>query len=490
MRSIHFIGIKGVGMTPLAIIAKEAGFIVTGCDVAEDFITDVPLKETGIVVSSGFHSKHLENIDLVITTGAHGGLSNPEVKAAKEKGLAVMLQGEAVGKFMDGALFTRQFKGISVAGCHGKTTTTAMIATIFAEAGVDPSYVIGTSDVSPLGLPGHYGKGEYFIAEADEYANEPVYDRTPKFLFQKPEIAVITNIEHDHPDLYPTIDSVRDAYLKFTKQIEGRGLLIANGDDTQTKLVLQGYKGKVKTFGFGLENDYVIQQGETIDGRTEFILNKTDKYALSIPGKHNIMNAAVAAIVAQQAGISYEKIKQGLVKFTGTKRRLEFIGKLPTGALLYDDYAHHPTEIQTTLNGLKQLYSTKKLVCIFQPHTYSRTKLLLEEFSDSFYASDIVILTNIFPSAREPLDTSISSEHIVEKIIQNTSEEKFNQNTVLYLAKLPDVIKYIKEQGWGEDTVIVTMGAGDVYKIGLRLYDPDRNREKQSRRDKSEYRIF
>src|SRR5438309_5801586 len=179
IKSIHFVGIKGVGMTPLAIIAKEAGFNVSGCDIGDIFITDEPLRHAGIVVQIGFSVDHLHNQDLLITTGAHSGYDNPEVKAAKEKDIPIVTQGEAVGIFMDGELFGKSFQGISIAGCHGKTTTTAMIATVFSHAGLQPSYVIGSSNIVPLGLPGHFDQGKYFIAEADEYATEPKYDHTP-----------------------------------------------------------------------------------------------------------------------------------------------------------------------------------------------------------------------------------------------------------------------------------------------------------------------
>ena len=173
MKSIHFIGIKGVGMAPLAIMAKEAEFIVTGCDIADIFITDEALSQAGIKTQTGFSSEHLDTIDLVITTGAHGGFDNPEVIAAKERYIPVITQGEAVGVFMEGKIFQKQFFGISVAGCHDKTTTTAIIATIFAQSAHDPSYIIGTSNIVPLGAPGHFGTSKYFIAEADEYATEP-----------------------------------------------------------------------------------------------------------------------------------------------------------------------------------------------------------------------------------------------------------------------------------------------------------------------------
>src|SRR3989344_1470900 len=199
---IHFVGIKGVGMTALAIIAKEAGVYVSGSDVGEQFITDITLEQAGIRPIVGFNEINVNEADLVVTTGAHGGYDNPEVRSAKEKGIRVVSMAEAVGMVMDGRLFEKKFKGISVAGTHGKTTTSAIIATILKKSDLDPAYFIGTSFIPSLGSSGHLGKGEYFVVEADEYATEPVHDRRPKFFWQKPFIAVFTNIELDHPDIY------------------------------------------------------------------------------------------------------------------------------------------------------------------------------------------------------------------------------------------------------------------------------------------------
>lgn len=263
VKNIHFIGIKGVGMAPLAIIAKEAGFAVSGCDLGEEFITDVPLKKAGIEPLVGFSENHLSACDLVITTGAHGGFENAEVIKAKNLGIPVWTQGQAVGKFMSGELFKDSFAGISVAGSHGKTTTTAMIATVLKENKLDPSFLIGTGEIPSLGSSGHFGKGKYFVAEADEYATEPKYDKTPKFLWQHPQVGVITNIEFDHPDLYSSMEQLRKAFLDFTNKIDPTGVLIACVDDLETVKVLKQYSGKVITYGFSKSADFNLQRVST-----------------------------------------------------------------------------------------------------------------------------------------------------------------------------------------------------------------------------------
>ena len=256
-KHIHFVGIKGVGMAPLAILAKEAGFTVTGCDIPEEFITDEPLQKAGIQPFQYFSKDHLNNVSLVITTGAHGGFDNEEVQEARRKNIRVMTQGEAVGYFMSGEPFHRvDIEGISVSGSHGKTTTTAMIATLLRNT--DPSYLVGTSSLAPLGLPGRYGKGRYFIAEADEYVTEPTHDSTPKFLWQHPAILVITNIEFDHPDVYNSIDEVRSAFQRFVNQLPKDGILIVSGDDRQLSKILTNYPGKKITYGFSPKNDYIL----------------------------------------------------------------------------------------------------------------------------------------------------------------------------------------------------------------------------------------
>lgn len=466
IKKIHFVGVKGVGMAPLAIIAKEAGFNVSGCDIDQEFITDVPLKKAGIVPMIGFHENHIDDSELVITTGAHGGFDNVEVIAAKQKGIPVWTQGEAVGQFMTGEIFKRTFETVSVAGCHGKTTTTAMIATILKENKLDPSFLIGTGDIPSLGSCGHFGKGNYFIVEADEYATEPKYDKKPKFLWQKPKIGIITNIEFDHPDLYPSMESIREAFLSFANNIQENGTLIACLDDPETAKVMKDYKKRVITYGFSKQADFYIDKVSIEPDRIFFWINTKDailgEFLLNVAGEHNALNALSAIISCLELGLSLENIKKGLLGFKGTKRRMEFIKTLSSGAMLYDDYAHHPTEIRKTLETLKKGYPNKKIVCIFQPHTYSRTKSLFEQFITSFGAADTVILVDIFPSARESVDNSISSRLLADRISRIHKD-------VVYIPKLDDVIKYVDQKDFGRDCILVTMGAGDVYEIDKEL---------------------
>jgi len=450
IKSIHFVGIKGVGMTPLAVIAKEAGIKVSGSDIADEFITYEPLKKAGIVSLVGFSKNHVGNPDLVITTGAHGGFNNIEVLEAKRKNIKVITQGEAVGLFMNGEIFGRKFVGISVTGTHGKTTTTAMIATILKVNGKDPSFLIGTAGAVSLGAPGHFGQGKYFVAEADEYMTEPNFDKTIKHMWQHPKITVITNIEFDHPDVYNSLDDTRKAFLAFANKLPKDGVLITCGDDPQVKKLLSDFNGRKITYGVSKDNDFVVDDA-------------LKDIELFVFGNHNRLNATAAFVVGLEVSLSKEQVKNGLLQFKGSKRRSEFVGKLQFGALLFDDYAHHPTEIKKTLKAFKEEFPDYKIICIFQPHTYSRTKSLFEQFVNSFNDADVVILTNIYASLREKKDPSVSSE-----LLFKTMENRYSN--VVFLPEIEDVVEYIDKKKYGGDTVIITMGAGDVYKISEKLH--------------------
>lgn len=459
---IYFVGIKGVGMTPLAVIAREAGCKVTGSDIAERFITDEVLEKAGIFPLVGFDKKNVQGVDLVITTGAHGGFDNEEVIAARDQNIPVMTQGEAVGVFMHGDIFGKKLVGISVAGSHGKTTTTAMIATLLKASRMDPSFLVGTGDVPSLGGSGHFGKGQYFVAEADEYATEPTHDKTPKLLWQHPRYGVVTNIDFDHSDMYDSIADVTEAFKKFVQNIQAGGALIVNGDDEEAQKVIKTAIRRVITFGKNSQNDYVITKAITSGQQTFFWLESggasLGEFRLSVIGEHNSFNATAALIAALECGIPLEEARAHLGQFTGTKRRSEYKGKTAAGALVYDDYAHHPVEIQKTLAAFRSAFPREKLIVIFQPHTYSRTKIMFEQFIHSFGQADEVVFTDIFSSQREAVDLSVSSRLLAEEAA------KFHKG-VLYASSLSDVVEYIDQKKHPETAVIITMGAGDVYKI-------------------------
>ena len=462
VKRIHFVGIKGVGLTPLAIIAKEAGIKVTGSDIGEVFITDKALAEVGIVPLVGFSQSHItDDIELVITTGAHGGYDNVEVIEAKKRGIPVITKGEAVGEFMEGSILGKTFTGISIAGSHGKTTTSSMLVTILKECGLDPSYVVGTGSIGKISLPGHSGKGEYFIAEADEYATEPKYNKKAQFLWQNPHIVLFTNIEHDHPDMYPSLEDVINVFEDLSSRLSADGVLVGCGDDQKVYSIMQKSTNKTLSYGFSPKNKYIISRFY-VSGAQTFFRVETEgldlgEFRLQVTGEHNALNALGACVVALELGLPLEKIKSAIATFTGAKRRLEYKGQLESGAFIFDDYAHHPTEIQKTLQGLRARFPREKIVCVFQPHTYSRTKTLFSEFMRAFSGSDEIIITDIYASLREQADPTVTAKHFVEELSRH-------ERNVLHLPSLTDVVEYVKKNRYKDNAVLVFMGAGDIYK--------------------------
>lgn len=461
-RKIHFVGIKGVGMTPLAIICKEAGSEVTGSDINTSFITDIPLSKAEIKAETEFSEKNIEGVDLIVYSGAHGGKENIEVQKALDLGIPVITLAVALGHLLDGELLGKKKIGIAVAGTHGKTTTTGLIATVLSHAKMDPSYFIGTSEIPSLPSPGHFGKGEYAVIEADEYANDPKLDKTAKFLTLHPQIVVITNIDYDHVDIYDSVDEVREMFAKLLQNILPGGVAIVFGDDPHVQKIISDADKKIITYGFSPKNDYFLKRVTISSNYTFFHVEGKGsilgEFALQVMGEHNALNALAALIVGLEVGLPIEEIRKSLKTFSGSKRRFEQIGVLSTGALLYDDYAHHPTEIKKTLETFKKLYPRKKLAVIFQPHTYSRTKKLFEDFLRSFNDADEIILSDIYGSSREAIDSTVSSEALAQRLT-------LLQKNVTVQKSLNDVVEYVKKRHFNEDFVVITMGAGDIYQV-------------------------
>ena len=480
-KKIYFMGIKGVGMATLAVIAKQAGFVVGGSDVAEEFITDKILKEAGIDVQIGFNEQNVDDFVsgltpsevLFIATGAHDGFDNVEASYARSKNIKIISHGEAVGYFMSGELFDRSdIEGISVAGSHGKTTIAAMIASSLVSLGIDPSYTVGTSEIFPIGAAGHYGRGKYFIAEADEYVAEAKYDQIPKFLYQHPKFMIINNIDFDHPDFYKDINDVRAAYEKFISNLTTEDLLIANGDDgnmKEFKIQSASWRTKFKiiTYGTDSQNEFIIKnfRQEGLSSRFEVLRNDTSLgyFQLSVPGYHNAKNSLAVISLLMEIGISVGDIQRVLPNFLGSKRRFEKIGVTASGVQIFDDYAHHPEEIRKTLDAFKTAFPDKKVTVVFQAHTFARTRSLMPEFASSFASVSEVIILPTFASARDPQKENLEEDrNFVEKI-------RVIQPNVKLIESASGVVEYIDKNITGTENVVLTMGAGDVYHIGEEL---------------------
>ncbi len=452
IKKIHFTGIKGVGMTALALCARDMGIQVTGSDITEHFVTDEILKRAKLNWQVGFSKSHLTNPDLLIFTAAHGGSENIEVKEAQKQGIPTMSQGEAVGLFMRGKV------GISVCGVGGKTTTAAMTATIMLQAKQNPSFAIGAASMNNKDFSGKYDKkGKYFIAEADEYYSSP-QDLTTKFLYQKPKIIIITNIEFDHPDVYKDLHATLETFSYFVNRISDDGLIVANIDNLNVKKLIQSIKVPLQTYGFNKTADWQIVNVEHKDKKIVFMVRNRGivikDIELFIPGVFNVKNATAALAVSNFCGIASAKVKQGLASFRGTKRRFELISKIGEMAL-FDDYAHHPTEIMATLEAAKSWFRGKRIIAIFQPHTYSRTKALFKEFATSFTDADKVYITPIYASAREKESLGVSSEKLVKEISKFHPDVNFIKDT----NELSKVLRHEVKK----DDIIMTLGAGDIF---------------------------
>ena len=432
VHNIYMVGIKGVGMTALALILNKMGKNVWGSDVVEEFKTDAVLKRNGITILPGFTEQNIsENIDLVITTAAHGGLSNPEVLAAQRKGISIMTHAEALGIVMN--LFKLK---ISVCGSHGKTTVSAMIAFVFEKLKIKAGYHVGAASFSGYDAGGFSGY-DYFVTEADEYLASPGINDTPRFMFQNPDIIICTNIDFDHPDVYKNLDAVEDAFVGFLQK-----LMTKNG-------TLIYYKNDVLLHK--IAHQLSLQKIHAYD------LIDAQNISLSIPGNHNQLNAAAAQTLFQILGFDEDQTKKALAEFKGSSRRFEKIYE-NFGFVLYDDYAHHPAEIVATIAAVRIRYPSRRLVVIFQPHTFSRTERLKEGFIKALAKADSAVIVDIFPSKRENVaDYTITSQSLVKEA-QNQGIKNITYYPVTSLN--PELSTLLKP-----GDIIITMGAGSIYEL-------------------------
>lgn len=457
-RNIYFTGIKGVGMTAMALYFQDMGARVSGSDVAEVFVTDEILKKRNIVWKKGFNKDNIENdTELLIATAAHGGSENEEAVYAKQKNITVKTYAESLGDISFGK------ETICVCGVGGKTTTSSMLAVLFDSADLNPSFIVGVGNIFPLGTSGRYSeKGRYFICEADDYAISPGINNDAKFSLLKPKIIIATNIEYDHPDIYRNFDETKNAFLNFFNKTPKYGRLIVNADNKNTMEVANKSKADWVSYGMDKLSDYRIKNIKYRDQKTLFdiFIKKTKKYVkdltLNVPGEFNVRNAASVFAAGDILGIEEDKMRFGLERYLGCRRRFEDIMSFK-GAKYYDDYAHHPGEIKATLKAAKAWFPDRKVNVIFQPHTYSRTFALLDEFSKCFKDADKVCIMEIYSSAREKVNNNVNSGILVDKT------SKFNKNTS-YAKDHKSVIKWIDKYVKPGD-VVITMGAGDIFHL-------------------------
>jgi len=443
---VYFLGIGGVSMSGLAMILKHNGYKVAGSDMSASKTTD-ELNEMGIRVNIGHNAKNItRDIDLVVYTAAVKE-DNPELIEAKKLGLDIMDRGSLLGDIM-----LKYDKSIAVSGTHGKTTTSSMVSEIFLNAGKDPTISLGGILPSINGTVKIGGK-KYFIAEACEY-----YD---SFLNIEPYIAVILNVEKDHLDYFKTIDRIRQSFRDFANLVPHDGFIIINEKIENLSYITEGARGRIFTFGIGETADFSAKNLKLNDtGCYSFDVcyngGVLDQITLAIPGIHNVENALAAFASAYVSEISVEEISATLRNFAGAKRRFQHKGKI-NGAEVVDDYAHHPTEISATLKAAKGL-KFNRVWCLFQPHTYSRTKAFLTEFAEALSHADNIVLAPIY-AAREKDTGEISSADIARII-----NKKFGKNAVS-VANFKEAETFLRENLKDGD-LLITMGAGDIYIVG------------------------
>jgi len=445
---IHFIGIGGISMSGLAEILLKEGFTISGSDAKASELTK-HLEKSGATIFYGQHAENIkENVEAVVYTAAIHP-DNPEYIAAKALGLPMLTRAELLGQIM------RNYStAIAVSGTHGKTTTTSMLSIILMKAGKDPTISVG-GVLKEIHGNFRIGQSDTFITEACEYTNS--------FLSFHPTVSIILNIEEDHMDFFKDLSDIRHSFHKFAKLLPKDGLLILNGEIAKPQEICKDISAQVVTYGFTGEEDYSAhdivfsQEGFgsfSIYHQAEFIGNIT----LNVPGIHNISNALAAAATALELGVRFDAVQKGLLQFHGTDRRFQYKGVV-NGFTIIDDYAHHPTEIKATLNAAAN-YPHRTLWCIFQPHTFTRTKAFLHEFAEALSLADHVVLADIYP-ARETDNLGISSLTLKEELL------KLGKNCD-YFSTFEEIEKFILKN-CVQDDMLITMGAGDVYKIGENL---------------------
>ena len=446
LRRLHFVGAGGVGMSGLAeILLLSTPLEISGCDLQRSENTD-RLTRLGARIAAGHDPAHVQEADLLVISSAVAE-SNPEVAAARAAGIPVIRRAEMLGEIM------RLKQGIAIAGTHGKTTTTSMTGLILTEAGFDPTIVVG-GQVRILGTGARLGSGDYLVAEADEY------DRS--FLELTPVVAVITNVEADHLDTYRDLDEIVEAFTAFANRVPFYGTVIGCADDPGVARVLPRVKRRVVTYGISSEAALRARAIEPEGAGTRFEVWEGERWLLGairlpVAGRHNVANALAAIAVGRELSIPFPKIAGALAEFSGVVRRFETKGERGN-VLVVDDYAHHPTEIAATLAAARQVHAKRRLVALFQPHLFSRTRDFAEEFGRALAAADRVVVTDVYPSREKPL-AGVTGELVADAARRAGSPD------VVYVAEKTKLIETLEGLLRPGD-LLLTMGAGDVVRIG------------------------
>lgn len=443
VKRIHFVGIGGIGMSGIAEVLLNLGYKISGSDVVSSETTR-RLRNMGAQVAIGHAPDNIGNADVVVTSTAVKA-DNPEVLEAHRKNVPVIPRAEMLAE-----LLKMKFS-IAVSGSHGKTSTTSMLSAILAQGGLDPTMVIG-GKLASIGSNARLGDGDIIVAEADESDGS--------FLKLSPVIAAITNIDREHLDYYPGIEEIKTAFLTFANIVPFYGCTVICIDDENVRSIAGSIKRRVITYGIGDPADYRASDIQLLETKTVYRLSyrgeDLGEIKLTVPGLFNVYNSLAAIAIGRELGLDADTIREGLAAFTGVQRRLELKGQAG-GITVVDDYGHHPTEIMATLSAARQRWKGR-LIVVFQPHRFTRTRALFDEFSRSFQDADVLIVNDIYPASEEPI-AGINSAALWAAIKEN------GHPCVEYIAQKQKTVDYLMSQARPGDTII-TLGAGGVYKTG------------------------
>jgi UDP-N-acetylmuramate--alanine ligase len=443
-RIIHFVGIGGIGMSGIAEVLHNLGYEVTGSDIKESETTN-RLRNLGIKIFIGHNGENIDSAHVVVISSAVSA-DNPEVLEAKQRSIPVIPRAEMLAEL------GRLKYGILVAGAHGKTTTTSLIATVLGEGGLDPTVIIG-GKLKSMGSNAKLGQGDYIVAEADESDGS--------FLKLNPTIAVITNIDKEHMDYFRDIDLLKHAFLSFINKIPFYGIAVVCMENEYLGEIIPLIQRKYMTYGLSEDADIYARNIEHSGIRMSFEAVYKGRslgiFTLPVPGKHNVLNSLSAIAVAMELQIPVDIIAKALSNFSGIQRRFEFKGEAG-GIKIFDDYGHHPSEIIATLKAARECFNGNRVVVLFQPHRYTRTRDLMDEFAVSFANADRLFLMDIYPASERPIK-GINSEILAQRI-RGTGFENLT-----YVPDRKEMMERIASD-LKQGDVLITLGAGDVYKMG------------------------
>lgn len=450
IQRLHMVGIGGAGMSGIAEVLHENGFLISGSDLGSGPVIQY-LRSLGIRVDSVHDAKNVEDADLVIYSSAIQ-MDNPEIVEAKAKRIPVIRRAEMLGELM------RLKYTLAISGTHGKTTTTSMVGAIWESADEDPTVIVG-GIVKGKGSGAKVGRGRYLVAESDEF------DRS--FLWMMPSSAVITNIDVDHLDTYGSLEEIKNAFIEFSNKVPFYGQVVVCIDDLNVQSILSRLRKPIITYGFSRQAMYRIENFRvSVESGSVFEIFKEEKFVgeftLRIPGKHNVLNAAASIALATEENIPVSVIQKALAGFSGVKRRLELIGNVRE-VFIYDDYAHHPTEVSATLQGIRDTFPEKRVIVVFQPHLFSRTRDQYEAFGAAFLDCDIFLGCDIYPAREEPI-SGITGELIVK----NTQER--GHRDARFIGDKQNALPILKDE-LKEGDVVILMGAGNISGLGKPLME-------------------